>query len=184
MTALRPNGLPHLRDLPIRFTRCAATTDFSKFVGKETDHAKHSPYEYISEDGCWIIRSVHHTGRGSTNSGRVRWHVVHNGRYFMIGRGTGSSSAITREDAIDEIHRKIARGFYDGFKVIARMREDAEKHEREEARRVANLVRAKDLIGRVYGADPDRLIEQIAKHVDLDTLARAVDSACQLVEDI
>ncbi|HSX23006.1 MAG TPA: hypothetical protein VLE97_09555 [Gaiellaceae bacterium] len=176
----RPNGLPALRDLPITFARrtatAEATAEFTKLVGKSTDRATHAPTEYVSEDGRWVIRCVKHSGYGSTNSGRTRWHVSCGGRYFPVGLGTGSS-ALSLEDAIDEIHRKIARGVCLGFEVLAKMRRDAQKREEDDARHAANLSRAKDLLGRVCGADPGRLVEQLARHVDLDTLARAVERA-------
>jgi hypothetical protein len=174
--------MPAQRDLPIKFSRRTATpeatAEFVKLVGKETAYAKHSPTAYVSEDGRWVIRSVKHSGHGSTNSGRVRWHVSHDGRYFAVGYGSGSS-ALSLEDAIDEIHRKIARGFRDGFQVLADIRRNAEKRESTARQRAQNLARAKDLLGRVYGADPSRLVEQLAAHVDLDALARAVEAAGQ-----
>src|SRR5512143_1079184 len=95
-TSVRPNGMPALRDMPITFTRRVATAEateaFTKLVGKSTDRATHSPNEYVSEDGRWTIRSVKHSGHGSTNSGRVRWHVSYNGRYFAVGLGSGSGA--------------------------------------------------------------------------------------------
>ena len=178
----RPNGLPALRDLPIKFKRRAATTDLSKLVGKETERAKHSPYEYVSEDERWIIRAVHHSGHGSTNSGRVRWYVSHNEKFFPLRWGTGGHYTISREDAIDEIHRRIAQGVCEGFEVLAKMRQAAENKQRAAELHAANLVKARDLLGRMYGVDPTRMVEQLAALVDLDKLSRAVDSASQ-VED-
>jgi hypothetical protein len=183
LVTTRPNGLPALRDLPIKFKRRAATTDLSKLVGKETDRAKHSPYEYVSEDERWIIRAVHHSGHGSTNSGRVRWYVSHNGKFFPLRWGTGGHYTISREDAIDEIHRRIAQGVCEGFEVLAKIRKAAEDAQRAVELHAANLVRAKELLGRVYGADPTRMIEALAKHVNLDAFARAVNTASQLAEE-
>jgi len=175
----RPNGMPALRNMPITFTRRAATEAateaFTKLVGKSTDRATHSPHEYVSADGRWVIRSVQHSGHGSTNSGRVRWHVAHDGHYF--GVSYNGSGTLSLEDAIDEIHSKIARGIRDGFEVLARMRRDAEAREQAAARRAENLERAKDLLGRAYAADPSKLVEQLAAHVNLDTLTRAIDAA-------
>ena len=173
---MRSNGLPALRDLPITFKRRAATPGFEKLVGKETDRAKPSPYEYVSADGHWIIRSVQHTGYGSSLSGRVRWYVAHDGRHYSVGFGSGSYT-LSMEDAIDEIHRKIARGLCDGFEVLAEMRKTAEAERRAAERRAANLVKAGDLLGRLYDADPTLMVEALVEHVDLDTLARAVDRA-------
>ena len=179
---MRSNGMPALRDLPITFTRRSATPGFEKLVGKETDRAKHSPYEYASEDGRWIIRSVQHTGYGSTLSGRVRWYAICDGRLFSLGFGSGSYT-LSREDAIDEIHKKIARGLCNGFEVLAEMRKAAEAELRAAKLHAANLVKARDLIGRLYGADPTRMVEALARHVDLDALTRAVESASQLGDD-
>lgn len=174
--AVRPNGLPALRDLPIKFTRRSATPGFEKLVGKSTDLAKHSPHEYASEDGRWIVRSVHHSGYGSTNSGRVRWYASLDGSYFPLRWG-GGSYTLTREDAIDAIHRQIAQGVCDGFEVLADMRRKAEAAQRAADLRAANLVKARDLLGRMSGADFLCMTKALAEHVDLDKLARAVESA-------
>jgi hypothetical protein len=185
LVTTRPNGLPALKHLPITFTRrsatAEATAEFAKLVGKSTDRATHSPTEYVSEDGRWIIRAVKHSGHGSTNSGRMRWYVIHDGRYLPI-KSYGSGYTLSLEDAIDEVHRKIARGVCLGFEVLAKMRRDAEKRDSDAQQRAADLARAKDLLGRVYGADPSRLVEQLAAHVDLDALARALDAAGQPTE--
>jgi hypothetical protein len=180
VTATRPNGLPALRNLSIKFKRRTAAADsnaFDKLVGKSTDRAKHSPYEYVSEDGRWIIRSVHHSGHGSTNSGRVRWHVARDRQYFPVGWGGSSSSAMSLEDAIDEIHRKIARGVCEGFKILAEMRKSAEKRERDAAVRATNIVKARDLLDRLRSADFVYMYESLASHVDLDVLDRAIQAA-------
>ena len=178
MTAVvRPNGLPALRDLPIKFTRRSATPGFEKLVGKETDRSKHSPHEYVSEDGRWVIRSTQHSGHGSTNSGRVHWYVTYNGSLFMLRWGSGKTYAITREDAIDEIHRRLAQGVCDGFKVLAKMRQDAEAAQRAAVQHAAALVRAKDLLDHICGADPKRMVEALASLVNLDALGRAVARA-------
>ena len=178
MTAvIRPNGLPALRDLPIKFTRRPATPGFEKLVGKETDRGKHSPHEYVSEDGRWVIRSVQHSGHGSTNSGRVRWYVSHDGSLFMLRWGSGKCYMISREDAIDEIHRQIALGVCNGFKVLAKMRSDADSAQRASDQQAANLVRAKELLGHICGADPSRMVEALATLVDLDALGRAIARA-------
>lgn len=87
---MRSNGLPALRDLPITFKRRAATPGFEKIVGKESDRAKHSPYEYASADGRWVIRSVQHTGYGATLSGRVRWYARCDENLFSLGFGGGT----------------------------------------------------------------------------------------------
>lgn len=179
---MRSNGLPALRDLPITFKRRAATPGFAKLVGEETDRAKHSPYEYASEDGRWIIRSVQHTGYGSTLSGRVRWYVSYEGRFFPLRWGSGSTYTLSREDAVDDIHRRIGKGLRDGFEVLANMRKDAEAAQRAAEKHAADLVKARELLGQLYGADPARMAEALAAYVDLDKLARAVDSANQLVE--
>lgn len=180
---MRSNGLPALKDLPITFKRRAATTDFTKLVGKETARAKHSPFEYVSADGRWIIRSVHHRGHGTSNSGRVRWHAVHDGNYFAVGYG-GHGYTLSLEDAIDEIHRKIGRGLRDGFEVLAKMRQAGEAAARADELRAANLVKARDLLGRLYGADPTRMVEALAHHVNLDALAKAVESASTLEGEV
>jgi hypothetical protein len=174
---LRPNGLPALRDLPITFTRRAASPGFEKLVGKETDRKKHSPHEYVSADGRWVIRSVQLSGHGSTNSGRVHWYVTYNGALFMLRWGSGKTYTITREDAIDEIHRRIAEGVCDGFKVLAKMRQDAEAAQRTAAQHAAALVRARELLGHICGAEPGRMVEALAALVDLDALGRAVARA-------
>jgi len=179
---MRSNGLPPLRDLPIKFKRRDATPGFEKIVGKETDRAKHAPYEYASEDGRWLIRSVQHTGYGSTLSGRVRWYVVCDGRLFTVGFGSSGCYTLSREDAIDEVHRKIARGLSGGFEVLAQIRRDAEAALRTANKRAADLVKARELLGQLYGTDPTRMVEALAEHVDLDRLARAVDQASRLVE--
>src|SRR5512135_1838991 len=175
----RPNGMPALRQMPITFTRRAATEAateaFTKLVGKSTDRSTHSPNEYVSADGRWVIRSVQHSGHGSTNSGRTRWHVALDGRYF--GVSYDNRAALSLEDAIDGIHHKIGKGVRDGFEVLAKMRRDAEKRESDAVHRAENLARAKDLLGRVYGADPTRMVEQLAQHVNLDALARAIEAA-------
>lgn len=175
----RPNGMPALRQMPITFTRRAATEAateaFTKLVGKSTDRATHSPNEYVSADGRWVIRSVQHSGHGSTNSGRTRWHVALDGHYFGVSYDNRAAHSL--EDAIDEIHRRIGRGFRDGFKVLAQMRSDAEAREQAAVRRAENLARAKDLLGRAYAADPSKLVEQLAAHVNLDALARAIEAA-------
>lgn len=175
--AVRPNGLPALRDLPIKFTRRTATPGFEKLVGKETARAKHSPHEYVSEDGSWVIRSVQHSGHGSTNGGRVHWYVTYNGALFMLRWGSGKTYTITREDAIDEIHRRIAEGVCDAFRVLAKMRQDAEAAQRAADQHAAALVRAKDLLGHICGAEPARMVEALAALVDLDALGRAVARA-------
>ena len=174
---IRPNGLPALRDLPIKFTRRAATPGFEKLVGKETAREKHSPHEYVSADGRWVIRSVQYSGHGSTNSGRVHWYVAYNGALFMLRWGSGKTYTITREDAIDEIHRRIAEGVCDGFRVLAKRRADAEAAQRAAEQRAAALVRAEDLLGHICGADPGRMVEALAALVDLDALGRAVARA-------
>jgi len=174
----RPNGLPAIRDLPIKFMRRPATPGFEKLVGKETDRTKHSQHEYASEDGCWIIRSTQHSGHGSTNSGRARWHVSFNGRFFPVGYQ--NSSAHSLEHAIDDIHRKIGDGICDGFKVLAKMRQDAEDRARKEERHRENIVRARDLLGRMHSMDPFQLADAFADHVDLDTIARAIERASEV----
>jgi hypothetical protein len=179
---MRSNGLPALRDLPITFKRRAATPGFEKIVGKETDRAKPSPHEYASADGRWIIRSVQHTGYGSSLSGRVRWYVALDGNYFSVGFGSGNYT-LSMEDAVDEIHRKIARGLCGGFEVLAQIRKTAEAQQQAAQKRADDLVKARDLLGRLYGADPTRMIEALASHGDLDALTRAVESASQVVED-
>jgi len=80
------------------------------------------------------------------------------------------------EDAIDDLHRKIGKGFCDGFRVLADMRRTTEERDRTAAMRTENLARAKELIERLYHTDLSRLIEEVAKHVNLDALARAVDA--------
>ena len=180
--APRSNGLPALRDLPITFKRRAATPGFEKLVGKETDRAKPSPHEYASADGRWIIRAVQHTGYGSSLSGRVRWYVALDGNYFPVGFSSGGSYTLSLEDAVDEIHRKIGRGLCGGFEVLSQIRQTAEARQRAAQKRDDDLVKARDLLGRLYGADPTRMVEALAGHVDLDALARAVESASQ-VED-
>ena len=145
MTAsVRPTACPLSAICRIKFTRRAATPGFEKLVGKETDRSKHSPHEYVSEDGSWVIRSVQCSGRGSTNSGRVHWYVPTTGA-LHAPLGLGQTYAITREDAIDEIHRRIAEGVCDGFKGP---REDACGRRGGAAgggpARAAALVRAKD----------------------------------------
>lgn len=178
MTApARPNGLPALRDLPITFMRRAASPGFEKLVGKETARAKHAPHEYVSDDGRWVIRSVQLSGHGSTNSGRVHWYVTYNGTLFMLRWGSGTTYMITREDAIDEIHRQIARGVCGGFRVLAQMRTDAEAAQRAAEKRAADLVRAKELLGHICSAEPSRMVEALAALVDLDALGRAVARA-------
>lgn len=179
---MRSNGLPPLRDLPITFKRRAATPGFEKLVGKESDRAKHSPYEYASADGRWIIRSVQHTGYGSTLSGRVRWYATCDGRLFPLRFG-GGCYTLSMEDAVDEVHKQIAQGLCNGFSVLAEMRKAGEAELRAAELRAANLVKARDLLGRIYGADPTRLVEALAVHVNLDVLARAVESACQVEGD-
>ncbi|MCJ7437629.1 MAG: hypothetical protein MUP97_07715, partial [Acidimicrobiia bacterium] len=93
--------------------------------------------------------------------------------------GCGGSASYTHslEDAIDGIHHRIGQGVCKGFEVVARMRADAEKHACAQARHAASLARAQDLLGRLYGADPSRLVEQLATHVDLVALARAIEAA-------
>ena len=178
MTAvIRPNGLPALRDLPIKFTRRPATPGFDKLVGKETDRAKHSPHEYVSEDGRWLIRSVQHSGHGSTNFGRVRWYVSYNGSLFMLRCGSGKSYMISREDAIDEIHRAVASGVCKGFEVLAKMRQKAEAAQRAAELHEANLGRAQLLLELVRKADTSRMVEALAALVDLNALSRAVTRA-------
>lgn len=172
---VRLNGLPHVSALPIRFKRRPGTAGFDKFVGKETDRKKHAPHEYVSEDGRWIIRATHHTGHGSTNFGRVRWHVSFDGCFFPVSYQ--NSSAHSLEDAIDGIHRRIGGGIRDGFKVLAKMRQAVEAAEQASETRAADLVKARALLGRVYGADPTRLAVALAAHVDLDALARALSHA-------
>jgi hypothetical protein len=174
--AVRSNGLPAVRDLPIKFKRQPATVTaaiFDRIVGKETDHAKHSPHEYVSEDGRWVIRAVHHTGYGVSNSGRVRWYVIHDGHCFAINRYSGQY-ALSLEGAIDEIHHRIGRGICDGFMVLVQMRQDAEDREREAARLAAKRLRAAELLGYLRNADPAKLIGGLAMHVDLDALASAI----------
>lgn len=180
MKALRSNGRPALCDLPIRFKRRPGTPGFEKFVGKETDRKKYAPHEYVSDDGRWIIRATHHTGHGSTNSGRVRWHVSFDGHFVPVGYQ--NSDAHSLEDAIDDIHCRIGGGIRDGFKVLAKMRAAAEAAQRAAEKRAADLVRARELLGRVCGVDPARLAEALAAHVDLDALARAVATASELTE--
>ena len=175
MKALRSNGLPALCDLPIRFKRRPGTPGFEKLVGKETDRKKYAPHEYVSEDGRWIIRATHHTGHGSTNSGRVRWHVSFDGGFVPVGYQ--NSDAHSLEDAIDDIHRRIGGGVRDGFKVLAKMRQAAEAAQRASEKRTADLVKARELLQRIYGADPTRMAEALAAHVDLDAFARAVNRA-------
>ena len=180
---MRSNGLPPLRDLPIKFKRRDATPGFEKLVGKETDRSKHAPYEYASEDGRWLIRSVQHTGYGSTLSGRVRWYVICDGRLFTVGFGSSGCYTLSREDAIDEVHRKIGRGLCDGFEVLAKIRQEAEATQRAAEKRAADLVKARELLGQLYGADPARMVAALVDHVDLDKLARAVVDASRQVED-
>ncbi len=179
MTAtMRPNGLPALRDLPIKFKRRPGSPGFEKLVGKETDRKKHSPHEYASEDGRWIIRATQHSGYGSTNSGRVRWHVSLDDRFFPVGYQ--NSDAHTLEDAIDDIHRRIGGGVCDGFEVLTKMRQDAEAKQHAAEKSAADLARARELLGHIYGADPTRMVEALAEHVDLDKLARAVERAVEV----
>lgn len=176
---MRPNGLPALRSLPITFTRRAAETPgFDKRVGKETDRSKHSPYEYASADGRWVIRATHHTGYGSTNGGRVRWHVSLDGQYFRLGFSSGNYT-LSLEDAIDDIHRQIARGVCGGFEVLAKMRQEADAKRQAAVKRADDLARARDLLAVLRSADPERMISALADHADLSALARAVDSACR-----
>lgn len=176
---MRSNSLPALRDLPITFKRRTATPGFEKLVGKETERAKHSPFEYASADGRWIIRSVQHTGYGSSLSGRVRWYASRDGSLFPLRFG-GGCYTLSLEDAVDEIHKQIARGLCDGFEVLAQMREEAEAAVRAADLHATNLVKAHALLGRLCGVDPTRMVEALAKHVDLGALTRAVESASQL----
>jgi hypothetical protein len=175
---MRSNGLPALKDLPITFKRRAATPGFEKLVGKETERAKHSPFEYVSVDGRWILRSVQHTGYGSTLSGRVRWYASLDGDLFALRFG-GGCYTLSLEDAVDEIHKQIARGLCDGFEVLAQMRREAEAAARAADLHASNLVKARELLGRMYGADPTQMVEALAAHVNLDALTRAVESASQ-----
>lgn len=175
---MRSNGLPPLRELPITFKRRAATPGFEKILGKESERAKHSPYEYASTDGRWIIRSVQHTGYGSTLSGRVRWYATYAGNLFSLRFG-GACYRLSLEDTVDEIHKQIAQGLYNGFAVLTEMRRAAEAELRAAELHATNLVKARDLLGRMYSADPTRLVEALAALVNLDTLARAVESANQ-----
>lgn len=176
---MRPNGLPALRDLPITFKRrLAVAPGFEKLVGKETDRKKHSPYEYASADGRWVIRSTQHTGYGTSHSGRVRWHVSLDGGYFRVGFSS-SNYTLSLEDAVDDIHRQIGRGLCEGFEVLAKIRQTAKAAEQAEAKRLNDLTKARGLVERLYGTDPDRLSAAIAAHLDLDALTRAIDSACR-----
>lgn len=176
MTTLRSNGRLALRELPIKFKRRPGSPGFEKIVGKSTERSTHSPHEYVSEDGRWIIRSVSHSGYGSTNSGRTRWHVTFDGRYFDV-RSYGGGSTLSLEDAIDEIHHRIGKGVCDGFKVLVQMRLDAERLVREGAERAAKRERAKELLDRIHGVDSIHLIEELAERIDLEALARAITAA-------
>ena len=181
-STMRFNGLPPLRDLPITFKRRAATPGFEKIVGKESDGAKHSPYEYVSTDGRWILRSVQHTGYGSTLGGRVRWYASCDGRLFPL-RFSGGCYTLSMEDAVDTVHKRIGQGLCDGFAVLAKMRKAAKAKQQAAELHAANLVKARDLLGRMYGAEPTRMVEALAAHVNLDALARAVESASQVEGD-
>lgn len=170
---MRFNGLPPLRDLPITFKRRAATPGFEKIVGKESG-AKHLPCEYVSTDGRWTLRSVQYTGYGSTLGGRVRWYATCDGRLFPLRFG-GGCYTLSMEDAVDTVHKRIGQGLCDGFAVLAKMRKAAEAEQRAAELHAANLVKARDLLGRMYGADPTRMVEALAAHVNLDALASQVE---------
>ena len=179
---MRSNGLPPLRELPITFKRRPATAGFEKRVGKESERAKHSPYEYASADGHWVLRSVQHTGYGSTLSGRVRWYAACDGRLFPLRFSRGCYT-LSLEDAVDEVHKQIAQGLCNGFAVLAEMHKAAKAAQRAAELHAANVSKARDLLGRMYSADPTRMVEALAALVNLDTRARAVESASQLEGD-
>ncbi len=90
-----------------------------------------SPGEYLSLDAfppwahTWRIHRTEHTGRGSANRGRTRWHITYLPTGLSFGtRYTDHNGSLN--DAVRTLHLTIGRALRDGFEVLAKMNVEAE----------------------------------------------------------
>src|SRR5262252_8548857 len=86
-----------------------------------------APGMYLSEAGpCskvgeYRIHKTEHSGRGTSHSGRVHWHVKHVPTNQVIAHHFSSPYSLSLDDAIQTLHVVIGRWLRDGFEVLAKI---------------------------------------------------------------
>src|SRR5262245_56185208 len=120
-----------LKDLPIQFRRA------ENGVYESVAALSVAPAKTEIADGEYRIHRTEHSGRGSTHSGRVRWHVKYTPANRTIASPYSAQYSFSLADAIHMLHQQIARGLIRGFEVLRDINVKAERD-------IANEKRIRD----------------------------------------